>query len=405
MNDGDRIKKELDRIRGAGLYRTLRTVSTPPDAEFVLNDRKVINFSSNNSLGLASHPALRAAAKDAVDRYGVGSGASRLIAGNMEPHEKLEKEIASFMESEGALFFPSGYQANIGAIPVLADSYGVEITDRGGVILSDELNHASLIDGIRLARAECRIYPHNDVSALKRLLEEIDADSPVLVVTEALFSMEGDRAPLAEIAALKEVRPFLLYVDEAHSIGATGPSGRGLAADAECGKSVDIILGTLGKAFGVSGAFIAASEAVVELLINRARPFIYTTAPPPAVAAAALAALEMVRRGDEARERLRRNNARFRELLSGFLGEMPPGRDHIVPVHCPGAGNVMEACSRLLEKGIFCQGIRPPTVPAGKCRLRFSLSALHTDDHLEKTAALLRSDDLARFFSEADSAG
>jgi glycine C-acetyltransferase len=357
-------------------------VSSPQEAEFVLNGKRVINFSGNNSLGLANHPSLKTAARAGIERYGFGAGASRLISGNMEPHEALETALAAFLDRERALFFPSGYQANTGALPALIG--------KEGVILSDALNHASLIDGMRLARAEILVYPHNDTAALRRMLGEIPDDREVMVVTEALFSMEGDRAPLAEIAALKRLRPFLLYVDEAHSLGATGPGGRGLTADGEWGKSVDVVLGTLGKAFGAQGAFIAARREVVELLVNRARTFIYTTAPPPLLACAAEAALMEVERGDPLRARLRRNASLLRESIARGLGVPPPGRDHIVPVVLPGAERVMQACTALLAEGIFCQGIRPPTVPAGRCRLRFAVSALHTRIHIERAAEALK---------------
>ncbi len=382
------IDLELDAIRARGLYRALRCVSSPQQAVFVLDGRRVVNFSGNNTLGLANDRAVRAAMKDAVERWGVGSGASRLISGNMTPHEQFEQEAAAFVESEGALFFPSGYQANTGVIPVLADEETV--------IVSDELNHASLIDGMRLSRAETRIYPHNDVDALEETLRAIRLSRRVLVVTESLFSMEGDRAPLNAIAALKKIRPFLFYVDEAHALGAMGPSGRGLAAAEGCSREVDVLLGTLGKAFGVSGAFVAAGGPIIDLLKNRCRSFIYTTAPMPAVAAAASAALRLVREGDDLRETLRRNVARFRQLAGRVsAGALPqnvaalPGEDHIVPIVCPGAERVMAVCGALLDKGIYCLGIRPPTVPAGRCRLRFSISAAHSAEDLEKAAEAL----------------
>lgn len=384
----EEIDLELDAIRAEGLYRALRRVSSPQQAVFVLDGRRVVNFSGNNTLGLANDRTVRAAMKNALELWGVGAGASRLISGNMTPHEQFEHEAAAFVECERALFFPSGYQANTGVIPVLAD----EAT----VIVSDELNHASLIDGMRLSRAERRIYAHNDVGALEALLRSIPRVRPVLVVTESLFSMEGDRAPLRAIAALKKIRPFLLYVDEAHALGATGPSGRGLAADSGCSKDVDVLLGTLGKAFGLSGAFVAAAAPIIDLLVNRCRSFIYTTAPLPALAVAASAALRRVRESDDLRERLRRNVARFRELAGRAAvralpgeGRVLPGEDHIVPIVCPGAERVMAVCGALLEKGVYCLGIRPPTVPAGRCRLRFSISAEHSTDDLERAAAAL----------------
>jgi len=370
------IDGELDAIRAEGLYRALRCVSSPQETVFTLDGARVVNFSGNNTLGLANNSAVRAAVKDAVERWGAGSGASRLISGNMTPHERFEEEAAAFVGSEGALFFPSGYQANIGVIPVLANEETV--------IVSDELNHASLIDGMRLSRAETRIYAHNDVGALGETLRAIPLSRRVLVVTESLFSMEGDRAPLGAIAALKKIRPFLFYVDEAHALGATGPSGRGLAAAAGCGGAVDVLLGTLGKAFGVSGAFVAACRPIIDLLKNRCRSFIYTTAPMPAVAAAASAALRLVAEGDGLRRALREKVDRFRELVGPA-----PGEDHIVPIACPGAEKVMAVCGALLERGIYCLGIRPPTVPAGRCQLRFSITAAHGADDLEKAAAAL----------------
>lgn len=378
MNEQNRI---LDELRAKGLFRSMRNISTPQEVEIELEGRRVINFSGNNSLGLATDPSLVEAARAGLDRYGLGSGASRLISGNMDPHERLEKELAAFTRRERALYFPSGYQANTGAIPALT-------TDKF-VILSDELNHASLIDGIRLSRAERCIYAHNNVDALARALEEVPREKPVLVVTEALFSMAGDRAPLAEIAALKKKRPFLLYVDEAHSIGAIGPEGRGGVAEARCNDAVDILLGTLGKAFGMSGAFIAGNRTIADLLINRSRTFIYTTAPPPALACAATKALELVLKGDARRKRLAEKIKLFRSLIKKITGHAPDGIDHIVPVPVNGAEKVMQASAALLEHGIFCQGIRPPTVPEGKCCLRFSLSAQHGRVHLDKAADAL----------------
>ncbi len=377
----DRARRELERLSAAGLRRRLRRVSSSQGAEILLDGRQVLNFSSNDSLGLAAHPSLRAASKDAIDRFGVGSGSSRLIVGNMEPHEQLERGLADFLGRERALLFPSGFQANAGCIPVLADA--------DTVILSDELNHASLIDGMRLSRAQRVVFPHNDVAALRRLLLELPRSTPALVVTESLFSMAGDRARLAEVAALKRERPFLLWVDEAHAMGALGPGGRGLAAELGCLEDVDLLLGTLGKAFGVSGAFVAAKAPFIDLLVNRARSFIYTTGPMPAAAAAAAAALQLVRQGDTPRARLAHNTRYFRDLLAEFLSP-PAGCDHVVPVPCPGPVRVMRACELLLERGIYCQGLRPPTVPRGSCCLRFSLTALHTDSQLERAARAMR---------------
>ncbi|NOZ01280.1 MAG: 8-amino-7-oxononanoate synthase, partial [Deltaproteobacteria bacterium] len=310
MNAEAEILAQLEAIRKSGLYRTMSTVSSPQGPEFVLDGRSVVNFSGNDSLGLANHPRVRAAAHRAIDEYGAGSGASRLTSGNLAVTRDLEDALAQFLGSERTLLFSSGFQANSGVIPALAGPRTL--------ILSDQRNHASLIDGIRLSRARRIIYPHNDVQALGDLLDDVPRTTPVMVVTESLFSMDGDRAPLNRIAELKRERPFLLYVDEAHAMGVLGPGGRGLAAD--CGLPADVLIGTLGKAFGASGAFIAASSEVIDLLVNRARSFIYSTAPMPAAAGAALAALELIREGDGLRTQLKRNSDSLRERLAPILG-------------------------------------------------------------------------------------
>lgn len=377
----EQAQEELDAVRKAGLYRSLRGLDSPQGPELVLDGKTVVNFSSNDSLGLANHESVKAAAHLAIDRYGAGSGASRLTCGNHEPLRSLEKELARFLGRERALCFSSGYQANTGSIPVLATP--------GTVVLSDEYNHASLIDGIRLSAAECRVYPHNDVSAMAGTLEDLSSDVPVLVVTESLFSMEGDRALLREIVALKGIRPFTLYLDEAHALGACGPQGRGLAAETGCESDVDVLLGTLGKAFGTSGAFISCSHPLADLLVNRARSLIFSTAPMPAAAAAAEAALFRIRDGDDLRDRLQHNTSRFRDHVRRILGTPVAGIDHIVPVPFEGAGQVMDACEAMLEEGVYCQGIRPPSVPAGGCRLRFSISAAHSDEHVDRAASAL----------------
>ena len=381
LGQGDQVR---DPQRGHG--------DRAPDAAQGLHDEVIGQSPSQGpqagALGLAGDPALAAAAGAVLDVFGTGASASRLISGNTAYHEALERRAAAFLGRERALLFPSGFQANTGAIPVLAERGGRD-ADGPALVLSDARNHASLIHGIRLCRAERRIFPHNDTAALRHLLEKAPEGARILVVTESLFSMDGDRAPLREMAALKAVRPFLFYVDEAHALGACGPGGRGLVEEAGVSGSVDVVLGTLGKSLGTAGAFLAARAEVVELLLNRARTFIYTTAPPPALAAAAGAALDRAAGAEDRRARLRENSARFRAYLAGVLGAPPPGQDHIVPVAVPGAERVMAVSRALLARGVFCQGIRPPTVPPGGCRLRFSVSALHEDAHLARTAEAL----------------
>lgn len=380
--EADHRKAALDAVRRAGLYRRMGRVSSAQGPEIVLDGRRVINFSANDSLGLANHPDMKAAIHEAVDRYGAGSGASRLVCGNMDPHHGLEEDLAAYLGRERALLFSSGYQASTGVIPILADAQTV--------ILSDARNHASLIDGIRLSRARCLVYPHNDMESLEGLLRQVPGDARVLVVTESLFSMDGDRAPLESLVALKAVRPFELYLDEAHAMGPLGPGGRGLAAAGGCESEVDVLMGTLGKAFGASGAFVSATGDLVELLVNRARSLIFSTAAMPATAAAARAALALVKEADSRRLRLRDNTSRFRGLLAEIGARTPAGEDHIVPVSVPGPPDrVMAVSQGLLERGFFCLGIRPPAVPDDGCRLRFSLSAAHTEDQLSGVAEAL----------------
>jgi len=378
----DRAKAELDAIRRAGLYRRMARVSSSQGPVITLDGREVVNFSGNDSLGLADHPDLKNAIHRAVDRYGAGSGASRLVCGNMDPHHGMEEDLAGFLGRERALLFPTGYQASTGVIPILAGP--------DTVVLSDAHNHASLIDGIRLSRARCQVYTHNDMDALEAHLVRVPAEKPVLVVTESLFSMDGDRAPLERLVALKAVRPFELYLDEAHALGTLGPCGRGLAAACECESEVDVLMGTLGKAFGASGAFVSAGSDAVELLVNRARSLIFSTAAMPSTAAAARAALALVKEAGPLRRRLRANTTRFRGLVKEVVDEAPAGEDHIVPVPVPGPPEkVMAVSQALLKRGFFCQGIRPPAVPEDGCRLRFSLSAAHKDRHLLDVASAL----------------
>ncbi|MBU0753630.1 MAG: 8-amino-7-oxononanoate synthase, partial [Planctomycetes bacterium] len=301
-------EEALKRLKAEGQYRSMRCVDSTQGAKIVLDGKPVLNFSGNNSLGLAAHPALIEAAHQGLEQYGLGSGASRLISGNMKPHQDLERALAEFMKTEQVRLFASGYQANTGVLPALVE--------KDDLILSDALNHASLIDGIRLCRAPCEIHPHNDLKALEKALRKAPSSRKIWVVTESLFSMEGDRAPLKEIVALKKERPFMLYVDEAHAVGSLGPQGRGLAAEAGCSEEADLLLGTLGKAFGVCGAFVAARREIAELLVNKARTLIYTTASPPALACAALKALAEVKAADDRRRKLRENIDYFRGQIA-----------------------------------------------------------------------------------------
>lgn len=368
--------EELDIIRAGGLYRRMRLVEGGQGSRIVLDGREVLLLCSNNYLGLADHPALKEAAIRAVERYGTGSGAARLVSGNMELHEALEARIAAFKGTEGALLFNSGYAANTGIIPAVAG--------RGDVIFSDRLNHASIVDGALLSRARLVRYPHGDLRALRRLLSETETGGRRLIVTDGVFSMDGDLAPLAGLVALKEEFDALLMVDDAHGTGVLGATGKGSAELCGVMGGIDIQMGTMGKGLGSFGAYAAASRETIDFLINRARSFIFSTSLPPAALAASLAALDLVDSpvGAELRERLADNSRLFRRALREAGFDTMGSATQIVPVRVGGAEETMEFSRLLLEEGFFVQGIRPPTVPAGSCRLRCTLMATHGEDDL-----------------------
>jgi 8-amino-7-oxononanoate synthase len=374
------VAERLEELRDRGLYRRLRLISGPQGPRVLLDGREVLLLCSNNYLGLADHPRVRHAAAEAALRWGAGAGASRLISGNMQPHRGLEERLAEFKGYEAALLFGSGYLANTGAIAALAG--------RGEVVFSDELNHASIIDGCRLSRAETFVYRHVDVEHLAWGLRETAGRSS-LIVTDGVFSMDGDVAPLEELAALAREHGCRLMVDEAHATGAIGPGGRGSVAAAGLGDEVDLIVGTLGKALGSYGAYACASREIVEYLVNTARPFIFSTAPPPPVLAAAATALELLESHPHRVERLRENAATLRGALAAEGLAVGGSQTQIVPVEVGDAERTMELCERILERGIFAQGIRPPTVPEGSSRLRFTVMASHRAGELRRAAKLV----------------
>lgn len=376
------IEAELAELTRKGLYRTLRRVEGEQGPTLLLNGKEVINFSSNNYLGLANHPALRQAAKEAIDRYGCGSGASRLISGNMTLHEELEEKIAAFKGTEAALVFNSGFQANVSLIPTLVGD--------GDVIFSDALNHASLIDGCRLSRAKTVIYPHCDSNRLEQALKKASAGQKKLIITETLFSMDGDEAPLAEVVELAEKYGATIMVDEAHATGVFGPNGAGLVAQAGVGDHVLVQMGTLGKALGGFGAYVTGSHALREYLINRCRSVIYTTALPPVVMAMAMAAIGIVEGEPERRAVLRGNCQMLREGLQGLNFSLGKSQSPILPLIVGDAEKCMALSERLLRKGVFAQGIRPPTVPPGTSRLRITVMATHTRGQIEQALRVFK---------------
>lgn len=366
------IAEELQQIRGKGLYRTTRMIEGAQSTRVVLDGREALLLCSNNYLGLAGHPALIKASIAATERYGTSSGASRLVSGTMELHQILEAALARFKQTESALVFNSGYAANTGIIPALAG--------RGDVIFSDRLNHASIIDGILLSGARLVRYPHGDHAALARLMAKHRGTGRCLIVTDGVFSMDGDLAPLKELAELKKTHDALLMVDDAHATGVLGAHGRGSAELLGVMGAVDIQMGTFGKALGSFGAYAAVSTELRELLINRARSLIFSTSLPPAVLAAAVAALELVQspEGQTLRDQLLANTTLFRGLLHKAGLSTGNGATQIVPIMSGAADTTMRFSEQLLDEGVFVQGIRPPTVPAGACRLRCTVMATHT---------------------------
>jgi 8-amino-7-oxononanoate synthase len=372
------IAERLEELRASGLHRRLRLVEGPQGPRVLLDEREVLLLCSNDYLGLAGHPRLREAAAEAAMRWGTGAGASRLISGTMEPHRQLERRLARFEGYESALLFGSGYLANTGTIAALAG--------RGEVVFSDQLNHASIIDGCRLARAETFVYRHGDIEHLAWGLREAKGRGG-LIVTDGVFSMDGDVAPLVELRELARRHQCRLMVDEAHATGALGPGGRGSVAAASLSGEVDVVMGTLGKALGSYGAYVCASRELRDYLVNSARPFIFSTAPPPPVLAASLAALELLETEPDRVERLRANAIALREALAGEgLATMGDRVTQIVPLQIGEAEPTMALCERLLERGVFAQGIRPPTVPEGSSRLRFTVMATHRVEELRVAA-------------------
>ncbi len=387
----DDARAELAALEAAHRRREPRVVETRQGPTFVLDGREVINLSSNDYLSLAGDLRIARVGMAALEESGVGSGASRLIAGTHRAHVALERAVVDWMrwdtqKEQGVRLFNSGFAANTGVLATLVRA--------GDAVFSDELNHASIIDGCRLSRANVVVYPHLDVAALDEALAKSTA-SRKIVVTESLFSMDGDIADLAAIASVCKRRDAALIVDEAHAVGAYGPEGRGLAAEAAVVP--DVLVGTFGKALGTFGAFVVSSHAIAELLWNRARSFVFSTALPPAIPAATLAALEIVRgaEGLERRRRLVANARAFRELVprAGGARESAIAPIRIASTDDNASANdrrVMELTRQLLDRGVFAQGIRPPTVPEGTARIRASLSAAHSVEHLEQAAKLLR---------------
>jgi len=372
------IQARLAELSELGLYRKTRLVSGPQGPNVVLDGRPVLLLCSNNYLGLADHQRVQAAAADAAMRWGVGAGASRLVSGTMTVHRRLEERLAAFKRTEAALLFGSGYLANLGVITALARA--------DDVVFSDELNHASIIDGCRLSRAETFVYAHNDIEHLAWGLERAGSRAAA-IVTEAVFSMDGDLAALEEISDLAQRHDVRLVVDEAHATGCIGPGGCGAVADA--GLEVDVVIGTLGKALGSYGAFAACRAEMARYLTNTSRPLIFSTAPPPPAVAGALASLELLEEQPRRVDRLQANAEVLRAELAREGFDVAGSTTQIVPLIVGDAHTAMRVCEAALQRGVFAQAIRPPTVAPGTARLRLAVMATHTKDELREAARVL----------------
>lgn len=373
------VDQELEALREKGLFRTLRELQGPQQARSVFDGREVINLSSNNYLGLTTHPRLVEAAIRATEQYGAGSGSVRTIAGTMTLHEELEEKLAAFKHTEAALVFQSGFTCNSGIIPVLVE--------QGDAILSDELNHASIIDGIRLTRAERKIWAHADLDALETALQETQAARRRLIITDGVFSMDGDVANLPGIVDLAERYGAMVYVDDAHASGVFGRNGRGTIDHFNLHGRVHVQVGTLSKAIGSLGGYVASTHGLRDLLIQRGRPFLFSTSHPPSVTAACIAALDVLQEEPQLIDRLWDNTRYFKEGLQRLGLNIGASESPITPVIAGEGRKATRLSDRLFEEGVFAQAIGYPTVPDAKSRVRTIVTATHTRTDLDQALA------------------
>jgi len=397
----EELLARLGELREEGLYRELRRIDSPQGTSALLEGRAVLNFSSNDYLGLANEPTLREAAIKAVEKFGVGAGASRLVCGTLGPHAELEETLAGFKGTQAAISFSSGYAAAVGTIGALMDS--------NDVIVVDKLVHASVVDAARLCGAKLRVFGHNNLDDLKKILQWVDKRNQngvlsndsrkprTLIVTESVFSMDGDQAPLRELVEIKEKYGAWLMLDEAHSAGLYGPKRCGLAEELGVANRIEVQMGTLGKAFGAAGGYICGSRGLVHLLVNRARSFIFSTAPVPAAAAAATAGVRYAQSpaGEERRQRLWRNVEEIRRGLGSSVtfashGDAPAKPSAIMPIMIGAENRAMKVAQQLLDKKVLIPAIRFPTVSRGQARLRLTASAAHSSAQITEMLAALR---------------
>jgi len=395
VNDFDQeLTERLGVLRAQGLHRELRRVDSPPGTRIQVGGRTLLNFASNDYLGLANEPALKTAAVRAIEQFGTGSGASRLICGSLAPHHELEETLAGFKDTEAALSFSTGYAAAVGTICALLG--------KNDIIVIDKLVHACIVDAARLCGATLRVFAHNDLESLEKILKwanrvqgpksKSQNQARVLMVTESVFSMDGDAAPLREMVRLKEKYGAWLMVDEAHGTGLYGKNRRGLAEEAGVGSRIEIQMGTLGKAVGASGGYICGSRPLIDFLVNRARSFIFSTAPVPAAAAAATAGIRYIqsKAGADRRKKL---FERINELNSQAASRKPQFQSAIIPVLVGDESRAVAVSAALRERGMFVPAIRYPTVARGKARLRITLTAIHSSREIKQLSGAL--DELA----------
>ncbi len=368
------MQNELNEMKESGNFNSIRTLESPQGAWVEIEGKEKLNFSSNNYLGLANHPELTKAAEKAIEEYGVGPGAVRTIAGTMSLHNELEEKLASFKKVEATLTFQSGFNANLAVIPA--------IMGKGDVIVSDELNHASIIDGCRLSRADIKVYKHGDMESLEEVLSGIEANR-ILIASDGVFSMDGDVAPLPGIVKLAEEYNALVLVDDAHGEGVLGSHGRGIVDHFGLHGQVDIEVGTFSKAFGTVGGCIAGSQTLVDYLKQKARPFLFSSATTPADIAATIAAVELLDKDDNLVQQLWNNAEFFQDKMEDLGFDVGKTETPITPVMIGDAGEARKFSERLFEEGIFAQALGFPTVPRGKARIRVMISATHEKDDLE----------------------
>ena len=374
------LQQSLNERVAQGLLRSRRTLTTPQSPHIVVDGKSYLAFCSNDYLGLANHPQLISALQQGAQQWGVGAGAAHLVSGHFEPHHRLEQQLAAFVGKPSALLFSTGYMANLGVVQALVG--------RGDTVFADKLNHASLNDAMTLSRAEVKRYRHGDMEQLAMLLEQAKSGRK-LVITDAVFSMDGDIAPLREMLALCEQHDAWLYVDDAHGFGVLGERGRGSLSHFGIASERIIYMATLGKAAGVSGAFVAAEQVVIDTLINHANSYVYTTATPPALSSALLQSLQLIEQGDERRAHLQRLVTRLRSGLAELPWALMGSDTAIQPLLIGDNQRALELSAALRERGIWVAAIRPPTVPQGTARLRITLSATHADVDVDRLIGVL----------------